>query len=102
VAGVQTLPDYKPTNSVYTAARLAELTRSMDAARQAEMRAVQQLTIARDVAAAAEWALYEGVLGARTQVVAQYGSDSHAVQVIGLKRKSERKRPARKPAAPTT
>jgi len=102
VIGVQSLPDYEPNNPAYTAARLVELVGSMDAARQAEMRAVQQLTIARDVAAAAEWALYEGVLGARAQVIAQYGPDSHAVQVIGLKRKSERKRPARKPAAPTT
>jgi len=102
VIGVQSLPDYKPNNLAYTAACLVELAHAMEAARQAEMRAVQQLAIARDVAAAAEWALYDGVLGARSQVIAQYGPDSHAVQVIGLKRKSERKRPVRKPAATAT
>jgi hypothetical protein len=99
VVGVQSLPDYKPTNPAYTTACLLELVHAMEAARQAEVRAVQQLAIARDLAAAAEWALYDGVLGARSQVIAQYGPDSHAVQVIGLKRKSERKRAARKPAA---
>jgi len=72
----------------------------MEAARQAEVRAVPALAIARDVAAAAEWVLHEGILGARSQVIAQYGPDSNAVQMLGLKRKSERKRPTRKSSAP--
>ena len=37
---------------------------------------------------------------ARAQVLAQYGPDSNAIQLLGLKKKSERKRPARRvPAA---
>ena len=72
----------------------------MEAARLAEVRATQALAAARDAAAAAEWALHESVLGARAQVLAQYGPDASAVQLLGLKRKSERKRPARRvPAA---
>ena len=97
--GVQSLPDYAPTNSAYSAAQLADLGRAMEEARQAEVRAAQSLALARDAAAAAEWALHEGILGARTQVLAQYGPDSNAVQLVGLKRKSERRRPARRSAA---
>jgi hypothetical protein len=95
--GIQSLPDYTPNNSAYTAARLDELGRAMEAARQAEIRAVQALAMARDAAAEAEWALHDGILGAKAQVIAQYGADSNAVQLVGLKRKSERRRVARRP-----
>jgi hypothetical protein len=100
--GIQSLPDYTPMNSTYSAATLAELGRAMEEARQAEVRAQQALAAARDAAAAAEWALHEGMLGAKAQVVAQYGPDSNAVQLLGLKRKSERRRPVRRAAVATT
>ncbi|MDQ6631631.1 MAG: hypothetical protein M3Y82_07715 [Verrucomicrobiota bacterium] len=35
-------------------------------------------------------------LGAKKQVIAQYGEDSNEVQSIGLKKKSERATPAKK------
>jgi hypothetical protein len=35
---------------------------------------------------------------APAQVIAQYGPDSNAVQLVGRKRKSERKRPVRRAA----
>jgi hypothetical protein len=94
--GIQSLPDYTPNNSAYTAARLADLGRAMEEARQAEIRAAQALAMARDAAAEAEWALHDGILGAKAQVIAQYGASSNAVQLVGLKRKSERRRVARR------
>jgi hypothetical protein len=36
---------------------------------------------------------------AKTQVLAQYGEDSYAVQAIGWVRKSDRRRPGRRAAA---
>ncbi|HJZ49244.1 MAG TPA: hypothetical protein VKE41_18830 [Roseiflexaceae bacterium] len=96
--GVQSLADYTPHNSAYGAAQLAELGRAMEEAQQAEVRAVQALATARDAAMAAEWALHDGILGAKADVIAQYGPDSNAVQLLGLKRKSERKRPVRRAA----
>jgi hypothetical protein len=45
----------------------------MEQAQQAEVRALQALAAARDAVAAAEWALHEGILGAKAQVIAQYG-----------------------------
>jgi hypothetical protein len=61
----------------------------------AEILAQQALATARDIACAAEWALHNAVLGARTQVRAQFGDDSNEVQAVGLKKASDRKRPAR-------
>jgi hypothetical protein len=40
----------------------------------------------------------QGILGAKTQVIAQYGADSRAVELLGLKRKSARRRPTRRPS----
>ena len=97
--GVQSLPDYAPNNAAYTAVRLAELGRAMEQARQDEVRAVQALARARDAAAEAEWALHDGILGAKAQVIAQYGANSNAMQLVGLKRKSERKRSVRRVSA---
>src|SRR5262249_41380821 len=51
--------------------------------RRAEVRAVQALAAARDAAQAAEWALHEGILGAKSQVIPQYGPDSNAMQLLG-------------------
>ncbi|HWQ13731.1 MAG TPA: hypothetical protein VNL77_13085 [Roseiflexaceae bacterium] len=96
--GLHSLPDYQPLNAAFTTAALAELARAMDEAQQAENRALQALAAARDAAYAAEWALHEGILGAKRQVLAQYGADSHAVQLLGLKRRSARRRPVRRTA----
>lgn len=38
-------------------------------------------------------ALHNAILGACTQVLAQYGDDSDAIQSLGLKKRSDRKRP---------
>jgi len=38
------------------------------------------------------------VLSAKDQVIAQYGRDSNEAQAVGLKKKSERKRPTSKQA----
>jgi hypothetical protein len=57
---------------------------------------------ARDAANAAEWALHNLILGAKDQVIAQYGEDSDQVQAIGLKKKSEHKRPGHHTTTPTT
>lgn len=89
LVGLQSLPDYAPFNGAYTTARIADLGRQVEEARLAEMQAVQALAAARDAAQAAEWELHEGIIGARSQVIAQYGPDSSAVRLLGLKKKSE-------------
>jgi hypothetical protein len=44
----------------------------------------------------AEWKLHNAILEMKDSVRGQYGSDSHELQAIGIKRKSSRKRPATK------
>lgn len=68
----------------------------MARAQQAELRAQHTLAAARDAVFAAEWALHNAVLRTKAQVIAQYGPDSDAVESMGLKKKSDRKRPVRR------
>jgi hypothetical protein len=51
----------------------------------------------RDTSVNKEWAFHSLVVGAKEQVIAQYGKDSTQVQELGLKRKSEYK--TRRPKA---
>ena len=94
VVAVQSIAGYKPLNPAYSTATLTDLNAARDRAQHEEIRAQQALATARDIACAAEWALHNAVLGARTQVRAQFGDDSNEVQAIGLKKRSDRKRPA--------
>jgi hypothetical protein len=50
---------------------------------------------------AAEWRCHEAIMGVKAQVIAQYGRSSDQLQALGLKKQTERKRPARRPL-PTT
>ncbi len=87
------MADYKPANAAFSLANVAGALTAMQAAQQAELRAQAALDAARDAAAAAEWRFHEVMLGAKDQVIAQYGVNSDQVQALGLKKKSERKRP---------
>ena len=91
--------DYAPLNPAYNHAALRSLDATLAQAQQEELRARNALAAARDAALVAANALHDAVLGAKAQVIAQYGSDSQAVQALGLKRKSERKRPTRRRSA---
>lgn len=88
------MTDYKPANAAYSAANITTALTAMQTAQQAELRAQAALDTARDAAAAAEWRFHEAMLGVKDQVVAQYGASSDQLQSLGLKKKSERKRPA--------
>ncbi len=70
----------------------------MTQARQGEIRAAQALERARNAAVAAEWGLHNTLLMAKNEVRVQYGDDSDAIQAVGLKKRSERRRPIRSAA----
>lgn len=50
---------------------------------------------------AAQWAFHNVILGAKQKVVAKFGDDSDEAQAVGLKKKSERAKPKRKPSGGT-
>ncbi len=98
---LKNLANYQPANPSYSAAALAALGDALDQAEQAKLHAQNVLDAARDQAVASALALHDALLSAKVQVLAQYGPDSYEIQALGLKRKSDRKRPARR-TAPTS
>jgi hypothetical protein len=99
VIGVRSLPDYQPRNHDYNADALEELVAAMDHNHAVEVRVLQEAAITRTSSQASEWALYDRLLGVKDELRAQYGPDSYAMQLVGLKRKSERRRPTRRSAS---
>jgi hypothetical protein len=93
---LKTLSGYQPANPAYTVAILNSQYDAQRAAQQAELAAQNALAAARDAAAAAEWDFHNAMLGVKAQVIAQYGPNSDEVAALGLKKKSERKPPARR------
>ena len=74
---------------------------AMTAAHAAEKVSADLLDAKRDASAAAEQAFHEAMQGVKDQVVAQYGKNSDEVASLGLKKRTEYKRPKRKSAAKT-
>ena len=93
---LQAMEGYTPANINFSITSLAELFTDLQSAQQAEVNAQNALDAARDAAARTEWDFHNAMLGAKAQVLAQYGDDSDQAQAMGLKKKSERKSPVRK------
>ncbi|HEV7375319.1 MAG TPA: hypothetical protein VGN95_11420 [Pyrinomonadaceae bacterium] len=100
-AALQAISNYAPANPTYAMAAITTAQTELTAAQQAEAQAAAAAATARDNAVAKEWAFHNLVLGARDQVVAQFGRDSTEVQAVGLKRVSEFKTRQRKPKTPS-
>lgn len=98
---LQAMADYAPANPTYKLSELTSKRQNMEDKQRAETQAAAAAAAARDIATAAEWEFHNAMLGAKEQVIAQYGKDSTNLQSLGLKRKSEYKAPKRK-AGPTT
>jgi hypothetical protein len=102
LSAIKTLtPTYAPSDVRYAVATLNTAQTSMGTAQGVEVTKKGEFEAARDAANAAEWALHNLILGAKDQVIAQYGEDSDQVQAIGLKKKSEHKRPGSHTPTPT-
>jgi hypothetical protein len=87
---------YQPADPAHSREALRVKRDRMRTAQEEERRLRAALAAARDAATAAEWDLHNAILGARQEVIAQFGDDSTQVQALGLKRKSERARPGPK------
>ena len=98
VAAIATLaPTYAPANAAYSLTNLQAAQTAMITSQNTEVQKKGDYDAARDGANTSEWAFHNKVLEAKKQVAAQYGSDSDQLQSIGLKKKSEYKKPTRKP-----
>ena len=102
VVSVAKTAEYTRANPDCTVVKLQDSQTAMTAAQTAEIEARNALKAAEDDARQAEWDFHNLVLAAKDQVKAQFGVDSNEVQSIGLKKKSEYKRPSRKKSAPAS
>jgi hypothetical protein len=92
---LKTIAGYNPANPAYSLSTLTAKYEAMRAAQEAELLAQNTLDAARDAAIAAQWDHHNLILGAKDQVIAQFGVDSNEMASLGLKKKSEHKTRAR-------
>lgn len=94
------MADYRPHNPTHDIEYPLTTLEAMLTPGQAEHRARTSRTeAARDKAIAAAHAFHDATLGAKAEVIAQYGATRRRSAGIGLKRKSDRRRPSRRSAA---
>lgn len=94
--GLQTVSTYNTTRADASTANLQSVYQAMLISQQAETEKLALYRAAGDAARLAEWEFHNAVLAMKEVVRGQYGSDSDQAQAVGLKKKSERKRPSRK------
>ncbi|MEO7310115.1 MAG: hypothetical protein ABIX01_06945 [Chitinophagaceae bacterium] len=90
---------YAPANNLYELKNISERYDRMTASQTKETQVAAAHKTATDDSIAAEHDFHGFVLSAKDQVIAQFGADSNEVQALGLKKKSDRKRPAAKKKA---
>ena len=96
---LQNLDGYTSQNSNHSLPTIQQHEMALAQAEQNTIRARAAFEAAREAENELAHAFHDAVIGARQQVIAQYGSDGTAVEVIGLKRKSNYKRASRRKAA---
>ncbi|MBF2005055.1 MAG: hypothetical protein IGS49_06215 [Chlorogloeopsis fritschii C42_A2020_084] len=94
--GLQTINTYNTSRADASEANLQTAYQAMLTQQQAETEKLALYRAAADAARLAEWEFHNAVLAMKEVVRGQYGSDSNEAQAVGLKKKSERKRPSRK------
>ncbi len=98
--GLKTIPSYKTNRSEATAETLQQTYQTMLVQQQNETEKLALYRAASDAARLAEWGFHNSVLAMKEVVRGQFGSDSDEAQAVGLKKKSDRKRPTRQKAVP--
>jgi DNA-binding GntR family transcriptional regulator len=96
-AALKVVTGYAPANPAYALTTITAAEASLAVAQQAEAQAAAAAAAARDNATAREWEFHNLMLGAKDQIIAQFGKDSNEVQALGLKKKSEYSRPKPRP-----
>ncbi|MEH1920420.1 hypothetical protein [Nostoc sp.] len=94
--GLQTISTYNTNRTDASVANLQQAYQTMLVQQQAETEKLTLYRAAADAARLAEWEFHNAVLAMKEVIRGQYGSDSDQAQAVGLKKKSERKRPNRK------
>ncbi len=94
--GLKTISTYETNRTDASADNLQQAYQAMLAQQQAETEKQALYRAAADAARLAEWEFHNAVLAMKEVVRGQYGLNSDQAQAVGLKKKSEYKRPSRK------
>ncbi|WP_414579177.1 hypothetical protein [Anabaena sp. CCY 9402-a] len=94
--GLKTITTYETNRADASAANLQQAYQAMLAQQQTETEKQALYRAAADAARLAEWEFHNAVLAMKEVVRGQYGLNSDQAQAVGLKKKSEYKRPSRK------
>lgn len=100
IKALKDIATYAPRKTEHSLEALLVHEANVAAAEDELQRARRAYEAARLKMAMVSWAMHDSVVGARVEVVAQFGSDAAEVQAIGMTRKSARKRPARRQRQP--
>lgn len=97
--GFNTIEGYSTKRQEATPEALQRAYQDMLAQQQSETEKLAMFRAAADAARLAEWEFHNTVLTMKEVVRGQFGVDSNEAQAVGLKKKSDRKRPTRAKAA---
>ena len=99
-AALKGISGYTPSNPAFALAKGTAAKTTMEAAEEKSAQDAATAAASRDDEVAAQWSFHDFVLGAKTQVKAQFGDSSNEIQALGLKKKSEYKNPSKKKTTP--
>ena len=97
--GFNTIQGYSTKRQEATPEALQQTYQAMLAFQQAETEKLALYRAAADAARLAEWEFHNAVLALKEVARGQFGADSNEAQSVGLKKKSDRKRPTRQKVA---
>ncbi len=97
--GLAAIDSYSTKRANATPEALQQAYQAMLAQQQIETEKLALYRAASDAARLAEWEFHNAVLAMKEVVKGQFGSDSNEAQSVGLKKKSDRKRPTRQKVA---
>jgi hypothetical protein len=97
--GFNTIEGYSTKRQEATPEALQQTYQTMLAMQQTETEKLALYRAASDAARLAEWEFHNAVLAMKEVVRGQFGADSNEAQSVGLKKKSDRKRPSRQKLA---
>ncbi len=95
-SALKAIVGYTPANPDFTLAKGTTAKTAKEAAEEKSAQDEATAKASRDDEVAAQWAFHDFILGAKTQVKAQFGDSSNEIQALGLKKKSEYKSPTKK------
>jgi hypothetical protein len=100
LAGLISLGNFNPADRSLSIEALQALERDMLNWQQQKLRVEMEAKAVRDGVLTSEHTFHSALVTARHQAIAQYGSDSPSLHVVGVKRKSEWRRRNRQAVPP--